>query len=115
MTAFGDDMEKLFLTLVKPLWDRISARITIHGQRYTLLEVQHTERMYRELMDELLYLDLANQRLQKTLEEVLRKCKCIDSDASNELLNALREPYPLGIGAVRTDDPEDPSERKKAD
>lgn len=108
-------MGKLLLTLVKPLWDRISARITVHGQRYTILEVQHTERMYRELMDELLYLDLSNQRLQKALEQVLHKCKCIDSDARNELLDALREPYPLGIGTLRTDDQEDPTEGKTAD
>jgi hypothetical protein len=97
---------KIAWSLVKPLWDRISARITLHGQRYTLLDVQFTERLYREIMDELLYLDLANQRVNRALSTMLESCTCLDSACKARVLAQLEAPIPIGVGTLRSDDVE---------
>lgn len=99
-------MLKIVWSLVKPLWDRISARITLHGQRYTLLDVQFTERLYREIMDELLYLDIANQKLNRAVTTMLESCTCIDQACKARILEQLDVPIPIGVGTLRSDDVE---------
>lgn len=105
-------MIKLLWFVLKPLWDRISARITIHGQRYTLLEMQFTERLYREMMDELIYLDLAHQRTHSVLSEILEKCSCLDAECKSRLLNELNAPYPIGVTTDRSDDVENDDSKR---
>lgn len=99
-------MLKVIWSLIKPLWDRVSARITLHGQRYTLLDVQFTERLYREIMDELLYLDLANQRMSRALSTLVESCTCLDSACKSRILEELDAPIPIGVGTARSDDVE---------
>lgn len=99
-------MVERLIFLLRPLLDRVSALFTIHFQKYTLLEAQHTERLYRELIDELLFLDSANEQLQSTLCEVIRSCSCIESDKRDALLAKIAKPIPIGVGTARSDSPD---------
>ncbi len=100
-------MIRYILGLIKPLVDRVSSLITLHQQKYNLIEVQYTERLYREMIDELLYLDLMNDRTQKVLERLVHECKCLDSECKKELLSELSDAnVPIGIGTLVSDRPD---------